>query len=163
MVFLGCPATQFDKRVSQSDSPQEQRLDETETGEGTTVTLIDAKQSPGQVNANPDEVAEWLGLAPDASGLVAWDVFDAVLTPGQYYPAGCPGVTNPLLKRSRVGYYCRMERGFAASVWYAITECSTGARRRNITPTLHAPTQTAGDNGHGTRNFWILLTTSLVC
>lgn len=24
----------------------------------------------------------WLGLAPDAEGLVAWDVFDAVLTPG---------------------------------------------------------------------------------
>ena len=27
-------------------------------------------------------VAKWLGLAPNASGLVAWDVFDAVLVPG---------------------------------------------------------------------------------
>jgi hypothetical protein len=30
----------------------------------------------------PDDVAKWLGLAPDALGLVAWDVFDAILTPG---------------------------------------------------------------------------------
>jgi len=71
-----------DTKLPKGYALQEQRLDETETGEGTTVTLIDAKQPSGQVNANPDEVAEWLGLAPDASGLVAWDVFDAVLTPG---------------------------------------------------------------------------------
>src|SRR6266478_2031227 len=71
-----------DTKLPEGYALQEQRLDETETGEGTTVTLIDAKQPSGQVNANPDEVAEWLGLAPDASGLVAWDVFDAVLTPG---------------------------------------------------------------------------------
>jgi hypothetical protein len=32
--------------------------------------------------AAPEHVAEWLGLKPDARGLVAWDVFDAVLTPG---------------------------------------------------------------------------------
>jgi heme-degrading monooxygenase HmoA len=62
---------------------REQRLDETETGEGTTVTLIDAKRPPEWVKeSSPDDVARWLGLAPDASGLVAWDVFDAVLTPG---------------------------------------------------------------------------------
>jgi hypothetical protein len=29
-----------------------------------------------------NDVARWLGLSPDASGLVAWDVFDAVLSPG---------------------------------------------------------------------------------
>jgi heme-degrading monooxygenase HmoA len=62
---------------------EEQRLDETETGEGTTVTLIDAKRPPEWVKgAGPDHVAKWLGLAPEASGLVAWDVFDAVLSPG---------------------------------------------------------------------------------
>ena len=33
--------------------------------------------------ADADAVARWLGLAPDAPGLVAWDVFDAVLTPGE--------------------------------------------------------------------------------
>ncbi|GHO88516.1 hypothetical protein KSZ_65220 [Dictyobacter formicarum] len=62
---------------------QEQRLDETETGEGTTVTLIDAKRPPEWVKeASPEDVAQWLGLAPHASGFVSWDVFDAVLTPG---------------------------------------------------------------------------------
>jgi heme-degrading monooxygenase HmoA len=62
---------------------EEQRLDETETGEGTTVSLIDAKQPPEWVKqTSPDDVAKWLGLAPTASGLVAWDVFEAVLTPG---------------------------------------------------------------------------------
>lgn len=61
----------------------EQRLDETEVGEGTTVTLIDGNRPPDRVEeAGPDAVATWLGLAPDAPGLVAWDVFDAVLTPG---------------------------------------------------------------------------------
>jgi hypothetical protein len=29
-----------------------------------------------------EDVARWLGLAPDAPGFVSWDVFDAVLTPG---------------------------------------------------------------------------------
>jgi heme-degrading monooxygenase HmoA len=61
----------------------EQRLDETETGDGTTVTLIDARRPAGWVkNAMSGQVAEWLGLKSDAKGLVAWDVFDAVLTPG---------------------------------------------------------------------------------
>ena len=31
----------------------------------------------------PADCAEFLGLNPDADGLVAWDVFDAVLTPGE--------------------------------------------------------------------------------
>ncbi len=30
----------------------------------------------------PGDVAKSLGLADDAAGLVAWDVFDAVLSPG---------------------------------------------------------------------------------
>jgi heme-degrading monooxygenase HmoA len=62
---------------------QEQRLDETETGDGTTITLIDAQRPADWVKkTSPNEVATWLGLAPQAPGLVAWDVFDAVLTPG---------------------------------------------------------------------------------
>ena len=72
-----------DTRLPDGYALHEQRLDETETGEGTTVTLIDAKRPPEWVKeASPDDVAKWLGLAPNASGLVAWDVFDAVLTPG---------------------------------------------------------------------------------
>jgi heme-degrading monooxygenase HmoA len=60
-----------------------QRLDETETGAATTVVLIDA-QGPAEwvKTARPEEVAEWLGLRSNAAGLVAWDVFDAVLAPG---------------------------------------------------------------------------------
>jgi heme-degrading monooxygenase HmoA len=60
---------------------REDRLDETAVGAGTTVTLIDAK--PPQTATVSDAVARWLGLAPRASGLVAWDVFDAVLRPGE--------------------------------------------------------------------------------
>jgi heme-degrading monooxygenase HmoA len=60
----------------------EQRLDETETGT-PAVTLIDAQRPADWVaTSSPEEVAEWLGLAPEAAGLAGWDVFDAVLTPG---------------------------------------------------------------------------------
>jgi heme-degrading monooxygenase HmoA len=61
----------------------EQRLDETETGAATTVTLVDAARAADWVGAaRPEEVAAALGLAGDLPGLIAWDVFEAVLTPG---------------------------------------------------------------------------------
>jgi heme-degrading monooxygenase HmoA len=70
-----------DTRPPAGHSLREQRLDETETGAGTTVTLIDAKRSTEAVaRATADEVAGWLGLP--ANGPIAWDVFEAVLTPG---------------------------------------------------------------------------------
>jgi heme-degrading monooxygenase HmoA len=72
-----------DTRLPIGHSLTEQRLDETETGEATTVTLINAKQSPEWVKQNsPEDVAKWLGLNLKAAGVAAWDVFDAVLTPG---------------------------------------------------------------------------------
>jgi heme-degrading monooxygenase HmoA len=72
-----------DTRVPAGHALHEQRLDETETGDATTITLIDAKRPPEWVNAtSPDEVAKWLGLAPETECLIVWDVFDAVLTPG---------------------------------------------------------------------------------
>jgi heme-degrading monooxygenase HmoA len=72
-----------DTRVPPGHVLEEQRLDETEVGEGTTATLVDATRPADWVtNAGADAVARWLGLAPQAAGLVAWDVFDAVLTPG---------------------------------------------------------------------------------
>jgi heme-degrading monooxygenase HmoA len=62
---------------------REQRLDETETGKGTTVTLIDARRPAEWVKeSGADRVARWLGLAPAAPGLVGSEVFEAVLTPG---------------------------------------------------------------------------------
>ena len=73
-----------DTRLPDGCALHEQRLDETETGEGTTVTLIDAgREAEWVANADPEQVARWLGLAPAASGLLAWDVFDAVLSPGE--------------------------------------------------------------------------------
>ena len=72
-----------DTRLPAGHALREQRMDETETGEGTTVTLIDGRRPPEWVErTRPEEVATWLGLRSDAAGLAAWDVFDAVLTPG---------------------------------------------------------------------------------
>lgn len=72
-----------DTRIPAGYQIHEQRLDETEVGEATTVTLIDGKQAADWVRqAKPEEVAVWLGLNLKADGLVAWDVFEAVLTPG---------------------------------------------------------------------------------
>ncbi|MGH6919808.1 MAG: antibiotic biosynthesis monooxygenase family protein [Geminicoccaceae bacterium] len=72
-----------DTRLPEGYTLLEQRLDETEAGKGTTVTLIDASRPFEWVQETRHEVvARWLGLAPDAPGLVGWDVFDAVLTPG---------------------------------------------------------------------------------
>src|SRR5262249_34967978 len=61
----------------------EQRLDATEAGAATTVTLLDAERPAARVAASqPIELAAGLGLRSEASGLIAWDVFEAVLTPG---------------------------------------------------------------------------------
>lgn len=61
----------------------EHRLDETEAGEGTTVTLINAtRPTPWQQTNNPYDCAEWLGLNPWSSGSLSWDIFEAILAPG---------------------------------------------------------------------------------
>ena len=71
-----------DTRIPEGCALQEQRLDETEVGEGTTVTLIDAKRpAEWKETNNPADCAVWLGLGP-FTGFVSWDIFDAVLTPG---------------------------------------------------------------------------------
>lgn len=72
-----------DTRLPEGHVLREQRLDETQVGAGTTVTLINAKR-PAQW-AEPSDAADcaaYLGLDANAAGLVAWDVFDAVLEPG---------------------------------------------------------------------------------
>jgi heme-degrading monooxygenase HmoA len=72
-----------DTRLPEGSVLDEQRLDETETGHGTTATLIDAAISEDwPKGASPDAIAHRLGLVSDAAGLVAWDVFEAILTPG---------------------------------------------------------------------------------
>lgn len=72
-----------DTRLPEGSELREQRLEESEAGLGTTATLIDAADLPDGLDpARPEEVAAWLGLRPDADGLLAWDVFEAILTPG---------------------------------------------------------------------------------
>ena len=72
-----------DTRIPQGQSLQEQRLDETEVGAGTTVILIDAKKpSDGMEALDAATYSGYLGLQKDARGLIGWDIFDAVLTPG---------------------------------------------------------------------------------
>lgn len=72
-----------DTRLPEGRRLPEQRLDETEVGEGTTVTLLDARRTPEGVSRSPAvEVATDLGLDESAPGLLSWDVFEAVLNPG---------------------------------------------------------------------------------
>lgn len=72
-----------DTHVPEGQHLLEQRLDETEVGAGTTVTLLSGRRGGGWVkDVGADGVATWLGLDTHAAGLLEWDVFDAVLTPG---------------------------------------------------------------------------------
>jgi heme-degrading monooxygenase HmoA len=72
-----------DTRLPAGSALHEQRLDETEVGAGTTAMLIDSRRQPSSAEKmTPDEAAKWLGLDQSAAGLAGWDVFDAVLTPG---------------------------------------------------------------------------------
>jgi heme-degrading monooxygenase HmoA len=72
-----------DTEIPKGEMLTEQRLDETEVGEGTTVTLIAAKRpAKWTETSNPADCAEYLGLSPYAGGMIGWDVFDAVLRPG---------------------------------------------------------------------------------
>jgi heme-degrading monooxygenase HmoA len=71
-----------DTRIPTGQALMEQRLDETEVGEGTTLTLLDAERPNSSPILSPEEYARYLGLRAQAEGMLAWDVFDAVLTPG---------------------------------------------------------------------------------
>jgi heme-degrading monooxygenase HmoA len=72
-----------DTRIPEGHTLEEQRLDETEIGEGTTITLIDASRPTEWAETpNAADSSRYLGLDSSAGGMAAWDVFDAVLTPG---------------------------------------------------------------------------------
>jgi hypothetical protein len=73
---------------------EEQRLDVTEVGEGTAVTLLNplTQHRDDAGLGVSTATAEALGLHTDAARLMSWDVFDAVLTPG-----------NPILLQSWCG------------------------------------------------------------
>jgi heme-degrading monooxygenase HmoA len=92
----------------------EQRLDVTEVGEGTTITLVTPLHSYSDSaleESAADSVADKLGLASSTTGLTSWDVFDAVLEPG-----------NPILLQSWADA--------AAAVSAAVASADT--RRRTV-------------------------------
>ena len=75
--------TVADTRLPEGEVLLEQRLDVTEVGAGTALTLLDAGRDADWVKqAGADSVRESLGLALQAPGLVAWDAFDALMAPG---------------------------------------------------------------------------------
>jgi heme-degrading monooxygenase HmoA len=62
----------------------EQRLDETEVGEGAFAVLVSATRgTPDQGLQSSRDAAVWFGLDPEAHELAFWDVYDEVLTPGE--------------------------------------------------------------------------------
>ena len=72
-----------DTQIPPGYSLDEQRLDETAVGEGTTVTLIAGKRPVQWAEMkNVQDCAEFLGYNPWCANCLKWDVFDAVLTPG---------------------------------------------------------------------------------
>jgi heme-degrading monooxygenase HmoA len=72
-----------DTEVPSGCSIKEQRLDETESGAGTGLTLVTAtRPTQWKETSNSADCAQYLGLDPRAEGILDWDVFDAVLTPG---------------------------------------------------------------------------------
>lgn len=68
------------ERVRDPDGamPPPQRLDATAAGDATVVTLLDGRTG----TADAAGVARALGVDPGAPGLVGWDAFDALLSPG---------------------------------------------------------------------------------
>ena len=72
-----------DTRLPEGYTLEAQRLDETVAGEGTTLTLITMKRPDAfKETSNPADCAQVMGLDPRADGILEWDVFDAVLEPG---------------------------------------------------------------------------------
>jgi heme-degrading monooxygenase HmoA len=72
-----------DTKLPAGQELREQRLDATDVGAGTFATLVTARRPDhGTVGSSATEVAEYLGLDGPFDGLVEWDVFDAILSPG---------------------------------------------------------------------------------
>lgn len=72
-----------DTRIPTGYVLEEQRFDETKAGDGTAVTLTDAKRpNEWKETVNPADCSQFLGLDPYADGLLDWDVFEALITPG---------------------------------------------------------------------------------
>ncbi|MBE7200674.1 MAG: antibiotic biosynthesis monooxygenase [Parafilimonas terrae] len=62
---------------------REQRFDATEVGAAKVCTLIEMMPGGGAQLACADDPLPALGLDPRADGLLAWDAFDSITTPGK--------------------------------------------------------------------------------
>jgi len=72
-----------DTRIPTGHVLRQERLDETTAGAGTTVTMVSAfRPDHASCSSGPGATARWLGLEAQAPGLLCWDVFEAVLAPG---------------------------------------------------------------------------------
>ena len=74
-----------DTRPPEGREIVERKLGDGDAGEGTYVTLIDAKQAPEWVRANnPYEIALNLGFDLYSYGdCISWDIFDSLASPGE--------------------------------------------------------------------------------
>jgi heme-degrading monooxygenase HmoA len=74
----------LDTRPPPGHAVREQRLDETETGEAKLLSIIEMRRPEAHaVEVSSEMIARHLGLPHHADGLVDWDVFEAILTPGE--------------------------------------------------------------------------------
>ncbi len=123
-----------DTNIPSGYAIKEQRLDETEFGAGTALTLVTAtRPTRWKETSNSADCAQYLGLDPRAEGILDWDVFDAVLTPGDLALL-ISWRDSETARRfaSRTSLPFQTARGSAGSRHIATTACSTAARRRNI-------------------------------
>lgn len=84
-----------DSHVPEGNRLEEQRLDVTEVGKATALTLINPQRQyqDGPIDeVDGYELAQQFGLDTGAEGLISWDIFDAVQEPG-----------NPILVQSWSG------------------------------------------------------------
>jgi len=81
--FRVCEVT-YDTEIPEGCALRDQRLDETEIGNGVAISLINATQVPAWVaSQNAQEIALYLGFDLNSYGdCVSWDVFEAIHTPG---------------------------------------------------------------------------------
>lgn len=72
-----------DSHPPQGHAVREQRFDETEDGAAKFLSIIELRRPPGVAqDASAEQLGHFLGLQENAPGLVEWDVFDAILNPG---------------------------------------------------------------------------------
>lgn len=73
-----------DTHVPAGQALGERRLDATESGAAQAVSVVQAARPPDLADDAPAPMlATRLGLDRAAPGLVEWDVFDSILTPGE--------------------------------------------------------------------------------